>query len=150
MRLVERGPPRIGNEHSGRDFQSPISRETLSADGVKPFGVRQWWTGGYTGRLTNWKSLPHVAGRCLSHGIPIPAKNLGDSNRTFRSTTSSNGTISDDNHAIREADYHDSGDVALIIRSNWLHDLFAGSDAYNWLIGAVGTAAIGAVLRVNL
>ena len=39
----------------------------------------------------------------------------------------------------------------LIIRSNWLHDLFAGSDAYNWLIGAVGTAAvIGAVLRTIL
>jgi len=39
----------------------------------------------------------------------------------------------------------------LIIRSNWLHDLFAGSDAYNWLIGAVGAAAaIGAVLRIFL
>ncbi len=39
----------------------------------------------------------------------------------------------------------------LIIRSNWLHDLFAGGDAYNWLIGAIGTVAIvGAVLRIVL
>jgi hypothetical protein len=39
----------------------------------------------------------------------------------------------------------------LIIRSNWLHELFAGSDAYNWLIGAIGTAAFaGAVLRILL
>jgi hypothetical protein len=39
----------------------------------------------------------------------------------------------------------------LIIRSNWLHDLFAGSDPYNWLIGAVGTAAaVGGLLRLVL
>jgi len=39
----------------------------------------------------------------------------------------------------------------LIIRSNWLHDLLAGSDPYNWLIGAVGTAAlVGAMLRILL
>jgi hypothetical protein len=39
----------------------------------------------------------------------------------------------------------------LVIRSGWLHDLFGGSDPYNWLIGAVGTAAlIGGVLRIFL
>jgi hypothetical protein len=39
----------------------------------------------------------------------------------------------------------------LVIRSSWLHDLFGGSDPFNWLIGAVGTAAlIGGVLRILL
>jgi hypothetical protein len=39
----------------------------------------------------------------------------------------------------------------LIIRSNWLHDLFAGSDPYNWLIGVIGTAAVvGGLLRIVL
>jgi hypothetical protein len=39
----------------------------------------------------------------------------------------------------------------LIVRSKWLHDSFAGSDPYNWLIGAIGTAAVvGAVLRLLL
>ncbi len=39
----------------------------------------------------------------------------------------------------------------LIIRSNWMHDLFAGSHPYNWLIGAIGTAAlIGSLLHLLL
>ncbi len=39
----------------------------------------------------------------------------------------------------------------LIIRSNWLHNLFGGSDPYNWLIGAIGLAAfIGGVVRLLL
>jgi hypothetical protein len=39
----------------------------------------------------------------------------------------------------------------LVVRSGRLHDLFGGSDSYNWLIGAVGTAAlVGGVLRLLL
>jgi len=39
----------------------------------------------------------------------------------------------------------------LVVRSNWLHNLFAGSDPFNWFIGAIGTAAVvGAVVRIIL
>ena len=29
----------------------------------------------------------------------------------------------------------------LVVRSNWLHDLFCGI-GYNWLVGSAGTAAV--------
>ena len=39
----------------------------------------------------------------------------------------------------------------LIVRLRWLHDLFSGSDPYNWLLGSIGLAAVvGMAIRVIL
>ena len=39
----------------------------------------------------------------------------------------------------------------LAVRSRWVHDLFSGSDPYNWLLGSIGlAAAIGMAIRVLL
>jgi hypothetical protein len=39
----------------------------------------------------------------------------------------------------------------LIVRSRWLHDLFAGSGPYNWLLGSIGLAAVvGMAVRILL
>jgi hypothetical protein len=39
----------------------------------------------------------------------------------------------------------------LVVRSRWLHDLFSGSDSYNWLLGSIGLAAVvGMVIRILL
>ncbi len=39
----------------------------------------------------------------------------------------------------------------VVVRSRWLHDLFAGSKPYNWLLGSIGLAAVvGMAIRIIL